>query len=388
MFAAIRPILFAIDPEIAHDLSLSILPACACAATPYKTLALALACDFDEGQSTRLETRALGGVMANPLVLAAGLDKNGLHTAHWRALGFGSVEIGSVTALSSKGNPRPRLFRLPDDQAAINRMGLNGQGATAIRDRLSRLSHDLTGSNQIVHYGINIARSNYPFATVDDEIQDVVSAFTTLSDIATASYFALNISCPNTHDGLKFEIDKTSATLSALAPVRKRLGKPLYIKISNDATTAFVDDLLPLIVQYDIAGLIVGNTSTRRDDGRKPLATSSARLSEIGPGGLSGRPLFARVLDLLSHLDAHRPAELELIACGGIDSADRVLEAIRAGAEAVQLYTAMAYKGPLLPIDISADLLKKLRRADLSIEEIKAERHMPGLRRLLGLIDL
>ena len=153
MFDAIRPILFSIDPEIAHDLSLSILPACAFAATPYKTLALAMASDFDESQLIRLKTRALGGILDNPLVLAAGLDKNGLHTAHWHALGFGSVEIGSVTARPSNGNPRPRLFRLPRDQAAINRMGLNGQGAAAVSQRLirQRQNQDLG-----VHYGIMI----------------------------------------------------------------------------------------------------------------------------------------------------------------------------------------------------------------------------------------
>ena len=381
MFDAIRPILFSIDPEIAHDLSLSILPACAFAATPYKTLALAMASDFDESQLIRLKTRALGGILDNPLVLAAGLDKNGLHTAHWHALGFVSVEIGSVTARPSNGNPRPRLFRLPRDQAAINRMGLNGQGAAAVSQRLirQRQNQDLG-----VHYGINIARSNRSFATVDQEIEDVVEAFASFAGVS-AAYYALNISCPNTHDGLKFEIDKTDSTLSALAPVRQTLQKPLYIKISNDAATDFVDDLLVLLDRHEVTGLIVGNTSTRRNNGERPLETSPARIAEIGAGGLSGRPLFGRMMALLSHLDARKPSQLQLIACGGIDSADRVLQALLAGADATQLYTAMAYKGPLLPVDISADLLQRLRRAGLSIQEIQANRHTASLRRSLGL---
>ncbi len=298
-------------------------------------------------QDSRLRVTAFGLQFPNPIGLAAGFDKNAIAVRAWPALGFGHVEIGSVTALAQPGNDKPRLFRLPEDQALINRMGFNNDGARAVAARLDRLQQ--TFGRPSVPLGINLGKSKV--TPLEQAPQDYLQSLSRLW--AYGDYFAINVSSPNT-PGLRAlqDKDRLEELLSALTSfVQNR--KPLLLKIAPDLTWEQMDEILALVEQYRLSGLIATNTTI----GRTGLTTP---INETG--GLSGRPLQKRSLEVLKYLHHQLRGQLPIISVGGISSAEEVWERLANGATLVQVYTSFVYEGPCLPKKLCRGLLERMLR--------------------------
>jgi dihydroorotate dehydrogenase len=306
-----------------------------------------------------LRTRALGRELGGPLGLAAGFDKDARGTDALLALGFGFVEVGTVTAESQPGNPKPRLFRLTRDRALINRMGFNNLGSAAAA---GRLAHRTRGT-----IGINIGKTKR--VPDDQAIDDFARSAKALAPLA--DYLVVNVSSPNT-PGLRDlqAVDKLRPLLSAVreacelsSPLRR---VPLLVKIAPDLADADIDAIADLALELGLDGIIATNTTIARDG----LATPGARVSAVGPGGLSGPPLKARAVEVLRRLRGRVGARLVLIAVGGIETADDAWARIRAGATLIQAYTGFVYGGPLWPRRLHRELAARVRAAGLeSIEQ-------------------
>ena len=280
---------------------------------------------------------------ANPVGLAAGFDKNADLVHFWPSVGFGFAEVGSVTALPSEGNPRPRAFRLPADRALINRMGLNNDGAEAVAAHLAELKKP----DGFV-LGINVAKTHDAAILGDGATEDFRTSVHHL--LPFADYLALNVSCPNTAEGKTFEEPEALDTLLA-AVMEERATQnsfvPVLVKFSPLASTddmGNVDELIALSLERGVEGFIATNTASDREG----LRSSKSRLADIGAGGLSGRPLAARSTALVRHLYKKTNGSVPIIGVGGIDSPETAYERIRAGASLVQLYTGLVYEGPAL----------------------------------------
>ncbi|WP_297345614.1 quinone-dependent dihydroorotate dehydrogenase [Amnibacterium sp.] len=277
--------------------------------------------------------RALGLVFPTPFGLAAGFDKNAVGVRGLGALGFGHVEIGTVTALPQPGNPRPRLFRLPADAALVNRMGFNNEGAEAVAARLARLRRQ--GGLPIV--GVNIGKSRA--VSVDDAIDDYRVSARLLAP--HADYLVVNVSSPNTPGlrGLQ-ELDRLEPLLTAVRSEAQ--GTPLLVKIAPDLEDDAIRRIADLVVRLDLAGVVATNTTI----GRRGLSTPSGEVRAMGEGGLSGEPLKTRSLEVLRVLRAALPPGRCLISVGGVTTADDVRERLELGADLVQGYTGFLYRGP------------------------------------------
>ena len=271
----------------------------------------------------------LGLTFESPFGLAAGFDKNArVYRILW-GLGFGHVEVGTVTAKAQTGNERPRLFRLIADKALINRMGFNNDGAADVQPRLVRRGGPVLG--------VNIGKSRV--VDVDDAIDDYSESTRTLAPLA--DYLAVNVSSPNTPGlrGLQ-EIDKLEPLLTA---VKSAAGQtPVLVKIAPDLTDDGVDAVAAMALRIGLDGIIATNTTLSRDG----LVTPTAAVEAMGAGGLSGPPVAARSLEVLRRLRATVPTEFCLISVGGVSTAEDVTERLSAGATLVQGYTAFLYEGP------------------------------------------
>jgi dihydroorotate dehydrogenase len=282
----------------------------------------------------------LGQVFRNPVGIAAGFDKNADHVEALAALGFGFVEIGSVTAQPSEGNPRPRLFRLPADGALINRMGLNNRGAAAAAARLAE-------AKRTVPIFVNIAKSHVPGLEGAAAIDDYVTSVREMSPVADV--LVLNISCPNSGDGRTFEAPEAlTALLSAVSDVRDNT--PLLVKVSPDLDPVALDQVIEIAVAHGVDGFTATNTTVHREG----LSASPEALSVIGPGGLSGAPLHARAVDTVRQIRAR--VELPIVGVGGIRGAAEAAAFLEAGANLIQLYTGFIYGGPTVVRQICAGL--------------------------------
>jgi dihydroorotate dehydrogenase len=354
MYSLLRPLLFRLDAEAAHDTARR-------AAKLAQASGPAALRGLFRFEHDALRQRVLGLDLANPVGLAAGFDKNAELVPFWAALGFGFAEVGSVTARPSAGNPKPRAFRLPEDRALINRMGLNNEGADAVADRLRALGRDRAA--RTLPLGVNLAKTHDPATLGDAATEDFLHSFRRLAPLA--DYVALNVSCPNTAEGKTFEEPAAfDALVAAVFAARADLGLavPILVKLSPPHTASFdpgpIDELVEIALCHGVAGFVATNTASNR----KGLATSEARLSEIGPGGLSGRPLAARATALVRHLYGRTEGGVPIIGVGGIDSAEAAYRRIRAGASLVQLYTALVYEGPGLAGRINKGLARLLER--------------------------
>jgi len=327
----IRPALFKMDPERAHDLVHKLVPLLAL--SPFRF----------EFQSPNLSTKLSGTVLKNPVGLAAGFDKNGRLVEVADRLGFGFVEVGSVCARSTGGNPKPRLFRLPADEAVINRLGLNGDGAQVVASRLASARFALPT-------GLNIAKTNLPEVQGDKAIEDVLTTFDYVKALPLA-YVAFNASCPNTHEGIINERQQLNDIMSEVQ-MRNNAGLPVFIKMSPDSSDELVEDIVAIASTHGLSGFVCGNTSVSRDG----LKTSASRISEIGNGGLSGKPLKTKAFKLVQRVAKMKTTEQQIIACGGISSGRDAFEFLEAGATAVQLYTALVYHGPAVVSQINREL--------------------------------
>ena len=301
------------------------------------------------GSDPRLGVRAFGRDFPNPIGLAAGFDKNAEVPDAMLSFGFGFVECGTVTPRPQRGNPRPRLFRLSEDRAVINRMGFNNDGIDAVAARLERRKR-----NGIV--GINIG-ANKDSA---DRIEDYRIAFARLAPLA--DYVTINVSSPNTPGlrGLQNR-DELTALLSRIVLERSRLGLslPLLLKIAPDLDAIALDDIAAVATAAGIEGMIVSNTTIKR-----PPSLKSAFASQTG--GLSGAPLLAPSTEILREMYARVGGKLVLVGAGGVGSGEDAYRKIRAGATLVQLYTALAYEGPDLVERIKRELLACLARDGFS----------------------
>jgi dihydroorotate dehydrogenase len=298
-----------------------------------------------------LRVRALGLEFPGPLGLAAGFDKDAEVYEALGAVGFGFVEIGTVTARPQPGNPRPRLFRLVKDRAIINRMGFNNHGAEAAALRLARPRTAIVG--------VNIGKTKV--VPEDDAVADYVASTERLA--ALADYLVVNVSSPNT-PGLRNlqAVERLRPLLEAVREAADRVAPrrvPLLVKIAPDLADADIDAVAELALDLGLDGIIATNTTIGRDG----LASDAPEVAAAGAGGLSGSPLKLRSLEVLRRLRDRTGGRLVLISVGGIETADDAWERLRAGATLVQGYTGLIYGGPLWPRAINRGLAVRLRRA-------------------------
>ena len=328
LFDLARPALFAIDPERAHRLTV-------------RALALAGRCGPPAASALAIEVAGLG--FPNPLGMAAGFDKDAEVPDQLLGLGFGFAEVGSITPRPQAGNPRPRLFRLVEDRAVINRMGFNNGGAEVARDRLVRRA----GRPGIV--GINVGANK----DSEDRIADYVAMTRVMAPLA--SYLAVNISSPNT-PGLRALQDEGALTglLDAVIEARGTAGPPVFLKVAPDHESADIDAIARIALDRKLGALIVSNTTISRP----ALLSANAREN----GGLSGAPLRDLAQQRLRNFRKATGGAIPLVGVGGIASAEDAWARIRAGASLVQLYSAMVYGGPGLPRRILRGLEALMRR--------------------------
>ena len=320
----VRPLLFSLDAETAHHVTMRLL-----GRASHFDVALRVPRFF---QPTSKPVTLFGLNFPNPIGLAAGLDKNGVALPAWAALGFGFIEIGTVTAKAQPGNPKPRIFRLPEQQALINRLGFNNDGADAIAQRLSALR--VSGRWPAVPVGINIGKSRT--TPLEQATDDYLYSFRMLRDFA--DYITLNISSPNT-PGLRElqEPEKLSELLYAIGKEARTAPKPLVVKISPDMSNTELKAILAVCEENGVSGIIATNTT---------LDHSSIATQLDQAGGLSGAPLRDKSTALVREINAR--STIPVIASGGIFDAESAREKFQAGAVLIQLYTGLVYRGPQL----------------------------------------
>lgn len=320
----IRPIFFALDAEEAHDAVISLLAT----GSQYPGLIRMTA-----GKAVPKSTRAVAGIeFPNPVGLAAGMDKNGIALLAWEALGFGFAEIGTVTALPQPGNPKPRLFRFPEQQALINRLGFNNEGAEAVSTRLEGLRSE--GRWPRIPIGLNIGKSKVTPAEKAHE--DYLASFRRLHGLG--DYFVINVSSPNT-PGLR-DLQSTEALGRIIRTLRDWEGSarlPLFVKVAPDLAEEDLVAIVQLAEAEQLSGLIATNTTL--DHSAIPVGLDQT-------GGLSGAPVRPRSLAALRTI--RRQTKLPVIACGGISDAETARERLEAGADLLQVYTSLIYQGPAL----------------------------------------
>jgi dihydroorotate dehydrogenase len=309
-----------------------------------------------------LRVRALGLEFPGPLGLAAGFDKDAHATGGLGALGFGFVEVGTVTALAQPGNPRPRLFRLTVDRALVNRMGFNNEGAAAAAARLRRSARGPRGALGRPVVGVNIGKTRAVPET--EAAADYAASARAVADVA--DYVVVNVSSPNT-PGLR-DLQAADRLRPVLVAVRAALDTevsgrrvPLLVKIAPDLAGEDIDAVADLAVELGLDGIIATNTTVSRDG----LASTSAEVAAAGAGGLSGPPLRAAALGVLRRLRERAGDRLVLIAAGGIETPDDAWDRLAAGATLVQAYTGFIYGGPLWPRRMNAGLARRARAAGL-----------------------
>ncbi|HUF03941.1 MAG TPA: quinone-dependent dihydroorotate dehydrogenase [Aridibacter sp.] len=348
----LKPLLFRLPPERAHEIGASFLRA----GLAFGPVRSAVARRCGEGAPGPLER--FGLTFPNPLGVAAGFDKNGKMVRELSALGFGFVEVGTVTLRPQEGNPKPRLFRLPKDRALINRLGFNNEGAEAVAERLSRTDRDCV-------VGVNIGRNK------DVENRDAVENYLATFRIVhpVADYITVNISSPNT-PGLR-ELQEGSALdelLSALAACNEstETKRPILLKIAPDLDDGQIRSIVEAAERNGIAGLIATNTTT----GREGLETSTEEIERIGAGGLSGSPVARLSTEIIETIRSISGGRMPVIGAGGIFSAGDAFEKIAAGACLVQAYTGFVYRGPGFARAVNRGLAEILKaRGFASVDE-------------------
>lgn len=283
----------------------------------------------------------------NAVGVAAGFDKNAKYLEELACLGFGFVEIGTVTPLPQNGNEKPRLFRLKKDEALINRMGFNNDGMLAIAERLKNRPKNLIVGGNI---GKNKTTPN------ENAVDDYEKCFKTLYPVV--DYFVVNISSPNTPNLRDLHDKKPLAEiLNRLVELRKNFekSKPIFLKISPDLSYNQIDDVVEIVIETNIDGIVATNTTITRDG----LDVSNNQLKEIGAGGLSGKILSKRSNEIIAYIHQKTNGKLPIIGVGGIHSLESAQEKINAGAGLIQIYTSFIYKGPSLIKNIAKKLLIK-----------------------------
>lgn len=344
LYSIFKPLIFLISPEKAHHITVSlwkfILAIPVLSNIVRKNLRV---------ESKSLEKELFGLKFSNPVGLAAGFDKDGKYYHPMAQLGFGFVEIGTVTPLGQDGNPQPRLFRLPKDKGLINRMGFNNEGVDALVERLKKQENQKR--NYII--GGNIGKNK--ITPNEKAVDDYVICFEKLFEYV--DYFVVNVSSPNTPN-LRDLQDKEPLThlLNTLQKLnnQKKSRKPILLKIAPDLTNSQLDDIIEIVESTKIDGIIATNTTISRDG----LKTSSELINAIGAGGLSGTPVKERSTEVIKYLHTKSGGSFPIVGVGGIDSPEAAKAKLDAGASLVQIYSGMVYYGPTIVRDINRSILK------------------------------
>lgn len=329
----IRPQLFRKDPEESHEKILALL-------SRLEFLSAALE-QFYRIEDSHLRTRVGPLTFENPVGLAGGFDKNAIAPKTIASFGFGFMEIGAITAQAQPGNPKPRLYRLPEDDALINRLGFNNEGAAAIAAKLERMR--LRGGLPKIPLGINIGRTK--IVETKDAVSDFLACFETLYSFG--DFFTLNVSSPNTPNLRDLQEKKLLRELLSAVQARNRKlaasagiePKPVFVKIAPDMEFTQVDEIIEVVESTQLTGIVATNaTAFMRENLKSPQGRE--------PGGLSGRPITAKVTSFVSHIYRATGGQLPIIGVGGIFNAEDAYDKIKAGASAVQIYTGWIYEGP------------------------------------------
>jgi dihydroorotate dehydrogenase len=339
----IRPILFLFDPEKIHYFTFSLIGFLS--KIPFVS---GLIRNYYQLNDVRLEKTLFGLTFKNPVGLAAGFDKNAVLYNELADFGFGFIEIGTVTPKAQEGNPKKRLFRLQQDQGIINRMGFNNFGLEAVIKQLKKNKHK-------VIIGGNIGKNTQTLS--ENYTEDYVECFQELHPFV--DYFVLNVSCPNVSSHAKLN-DKTYlvSLITACQKVNQtfKIKKPILLKIAPDLNNHQLDEIIELVAETKIDGVIASNTSTSREG----LKASEERLQEIGNGGLSGQPIKNQSTRVVKYLAENSQKAFPIIGVGGIHSEKDALEKLNSGADLVQIYTGFIYEGPSLIKRINKAILNQL----------------------------
>lgn len=342
MYKIIRIILFCFSPETAHRIAMEWIK---------------MVCYFPGGawflrnifttSNNTLEKVVAGLKFKNQLGLAAGFDKDAKYLKELAILGFGFIEIGTLTPKPQSGNEKPRLFRLPKDNALINRMGFNNEGVLIAKERLKRKPKNIIVGGNI---GKNKTTPN------EEAVNDYIFCFNELFEVV--DYFAVNVSSPNTPNLRELqEKEPLKKILQALQEINKskEKSKPIFLKIAPDLSNSQLDDVVEIILETGIAGVIATNTTITREH----LKTNKQKIQEIGNGGLSGKPLTKRATEVIGYISKKSNSAFPIIGVGGIHSPEEALEKLNAGANLVQIYTGFIYEGPSLVKKINQFILKR-----------------------------
>lgn len=350
LYDLLRPFLFTLPAETAHHFGTGLLDL-SLAPPPVRALVRSTVAVDDPV----LAIERFGIRFPNPVGLAAGFDKSGELFNALGALGFGFVEIGTVTALGQPGNPRPRLFRLPDDRALLNRMGFNNPGAEAVAQRLRK-----TRIEPVL--GINLGKSKV--TPLEEAAGDYLRSLELLEPFAR--YIVVNVSSPNT-PGLR-QLQDAAPLRDLLRVLQARAGevavrrngnvRPILLKIAPDLTDPQIEEAVGIAREEGISGIIATNTTVSREG----LRTPGTRVEALGAGGISGAPVRARAREVVSRIWRTSGGAMPIIGVGGIFTADDAWEMIRAGASLVQLYTGFIYRGPLVAREICVGLRRRMKR--------------------------
>ena len=340
-YPVVRPILFLLDPEFAHEMTI-------------KMLGHGLGPRFDEPDDPILQTSVFGVDFPNPVGLGAGLDKQAQVIDEFMRFGFGAIELGGVTPLPQPGNPKPRMLRIPEAKALINRMGLNSDGLEVFTERLKAWRENPERTHNPV--GVNVGRNK----DSTDEAADFIAGLIKVAPYA--DFVTINISSPNT-PGLRElqERDHLTNLLSRFMAARQTHAPqmPVLVKIAPDLDDEQQQAIAEVSLANNVQGLIVGNTTVSRP-------SNVPRDIAHEPGGLSGGPLFSLSTRLLASMYKLTQGKIPLIGCGGISSGEDAYVKIRAGASLVQIYTALVFEGPLVVRKIKQELAALLRRDGFS----------------------
>ena len=338
----VRPLLFSFDPEWVHYFTLNTLKLLN--KIPFSSWLFRKIYSY---QNSSLEKELFGIKFKNPVGLAAGFDKNGKYIKEMSNLGFGFIEIGTITPKPQPGNPKKRLFRVQNDLAIINRLGINNDGNILCAERLKKNNSDVVIGGNI---GKNTTTSN------ENADKDYIQNFEILHQYV--DYFVLNVSCPNVSNFTKLQ---DVEFLKKLVPQLKKINstkpkkKPILIKISPDLNQDQLDETIDLIRSENLDGIIATNTTTSRNN----LKTNKSKIEKIGNGGLSGEPLKNKSTEVIRYISKKTKGNLPIIGVGGIMNPKDALDKIKAGADLIQLYTGFIYEGPSIVKKINQYLSKK-----------------------------
>lgn len=348
MYHLLRDILFKFNPEAVHYFSMNNLQKICNTSIGKKIIST----NFCYNNSI-LKKNVFGLQFKNPVGLGAGFDKNAVYLNELEALGFGFVEVGTITPKPQFGNDKPRLFRLPKDKALINRMGFNNDGVAVVKQRLEKWNNrQLSTDNCQLVVGGNIGKNK--ITTNQDAWKDYEICFTQLFDCV--DYFVVNVSSPNT-PGLRELQEKKllQKILSHLQNINqgKASPKPLLLKIAPDLSQLQLDDIVDLAFEVNLSGLVATNTTISREN----LITPPQEIGEIGAGGLSGKPLTTRSTEVVGYLHQQTGGKIPIIASGGIFTGNDAKEKLQAGASLLQVWTGFVYEGPSIVKKICKELL-------------------------------